>query len=73
MSEQKDGGPAFPGHSRTQNDIPAPTGMSLRDWFAGQALAGMCAANNPETSWNDDVNRAYALADAMLKARTNAH
>jgi hypothetical protein len=36
MTEVKDGGPAFPGA-----ELPAhpdhPTGMSLRDWFAGQA------------------------------------
>ena len=39
MSERDDGGPAFP--------IPADepgntyTGMSLRDYFAGQALCGL--------------------------------
>ena len=51
-----DGGPATLG-----------TGMSLRDWFAGQALAGMTL----EASQNvDDVAfRAYMIADAMLRAR----
>ena len=46
MSKRNDGGPAFPGGQfRTvqrvgeePRDIPAgPQGMSLRDWFAGQA------------------------------------
>ena len=43
-------------------------GMSLRDWFAGQALAGL-------TVGPDDIdekrcaNFAYRMADAMLKAR----
>ena len=32
----KDGGPAFP--------LYEEDGMSLRDWFAGQALAGILAA-----------------------------
>lgn len=51
-------------------------GMSLRDWFAGQALAGLCAnrgyinAVSWETAPNSIlVSRAYALADAMLAAR----
>lgn len=43
-------------------------GMSLRDWFAGQALAGMMADPNVGA----DVatgNTAYMMADAMLEAR----
>lgn len=47
-------------------------GMSLRDWFAGQALAGVCGANG--VGWLNDqvlgqlVADAYAIADAMLEA-----
>lgn len=57
------------------------TGMSMRDWFAGQALAGFIA----QTLWGDELairlNRhevsiahttasfSYALADAMLTER----
>jgi hypothetical protein len=38
MSKKKeDGGPAFP-HQPIGEEF---TGMTLRDWFAGQALAGM--------------------------------
>ncbi len=52
---------------------PHNKGMSLRDYFAGQALSGMMAASsklkmgdNPEDSiaWG-----CYFLADAMLEAR----
>lgn len=65
MSEKEDGGPA---------------GMSLRDWIAGQALAGISA--NPTTRKPDNpeadmmtieqafARAAYSLADAMLKERT---
>jgi len=43
-------------------------GMTLRDYFAGQALAGIMAATtvcDPEAV----ASRAYVVADAMLKER----
>ena len=76
----KDGGPAFPQsveswrNSGVHKDIPAvPSGMSLRDWFAGKALAGMLA-NRDTVAPNGDHRPvlamvAYEMADAMLKAR----
>ena len=43
-------------------------GMSLRDYFAGQALAGFAA--HDAVSWKESAaQQAYRLADAMLKAR----
>ena len=44
--------------------------VRLRDWFAGQALAGYCA--NPH-AWEEKDHRetaemAYKIADAMLVA-----
>lgn len=50
MSEQQnDGGPAFPQHGWTTNPevlkrMKNQGGMSLRDYFIGQALAGICAS-----------------------------
>lgn len=54
MAERTDGGAAFPGISGSQagvdsyntpyTRIEASDGMSLRDWFAGQALMGICAS-----------------------------
>lgn len=59
-----DGGPAFP-HSRLGSDCD---GMTLRDYFAAKALAGMLAAS--ENMSNNELARyAYDVADAMLKAR----
>jgi hypothetical protein len=59
-----DGGPAFP----FQDGYGRVSGMTLRDWFAGQALAGLTA--DPDMP---DAARcaalAYAYADAMLRAR----
>ena len=60
-----DGGPAFPVVTAT---IRHYNGMSLRDWFAGQALAGWLAG---ETTPDDHsaARYAYAVADAMIAAR----
>lgn len=59
MAETRDGGPAFPQHGTqpyrhdagcgdtyTVAGRAGAAGMSLRDWFAGQALAGLCAASS---------------------------
>ena len=47
------------------------TGMSLRDWFAGMALQGVAAIEDPSEIIKVDatVRRAYLYADAMLTAR----
>jgi len=73
MSDVNDGGPAFPFGQISEitgqpiNGYFAP-GMTLRDWFAGQALAGMLA--NPHTWTEEDLEgAAYRYADAMLRAR----
>ena len=54
----------------------AQPGMTLRDYFAGQALAGNLEQgieDNMHYSWWHDptkiAKRAYAIADAMMKAR----
>lgn len=49
-------------------------GMTLRDYFAGQAIAGICAADFPISDDQDEClsvasSLAYLIADAMLKAR----
>lgn len=46
-------------------------GMSLRDYFAGQALAGICGDGIPGShhSPKATAHDAYAYADAMLAAR----
>lgn len=63
MSTKKDGGPAFP-------VLGSPNGMSLRDWFAGQALAGKMSIDSIEFLSREDIaDRCYRQADAMLAAR----
>ncbi len=65
----RDGGPAFPRDAG--NNAGATHGMSLRDWFAGQVLAGMLAnSRSPQSGlWEAWALDAYELADAMLEAR----
>ncbi|NNH56885.1 hypothetical protein HLI01_08695 [Rhizobium laguerreae] len=46
-------------------------GMDLRDWFAGQALAGMLNSKAlAHLRHAEQAATAYQYADAMLAART---
>jgi len=68
-----DGGSAFPlCVPDYHGDRPhLQNGMSLRDWFAGQALAAMTAAPDYSKGPCDQsmAERAYVIADAMIAAR----
>ena len=47
-------------------------GMSLRDWFAGQAVSGALQGYDHDRhslTRQRIAENAYAIADAMLKAR----
>jgi len=44
------------------------SGMTLRDWFAGQALAGSDISHIDDST--AAARHAYALADAMLAERS---
>lgn len=64
MSASEAGGPVFP------NLPEQPHGMMLRDWFAGQVMAGMVVnAIYDDTLWIDMARAAYGAADVMLQAR----
>jgi hypothetical protein len=45
--------------------------IALRDWFAGQALAGILAHYGCDPK--DNAKAAYEQADAMLAAREASH
>lgn len=76
-NEQNDGGYAFPvaGYINEHgNEIPGEFGMTLRDWFAGQALASFTKVDTAYdyTTGHCDTalaRRAWAAADAMLAQR----
>ena len=53
--------------------VPAMKDMSLRDWFAGQALAGILAVDYKTEKGEYDLEYVaedcYLYADAMMKER----
>ena len=53
---------AFPNPHRTDE-----LGMTLRDWFAGLAMQALLGYE--ESTLQNDAEVAYAMADAMMKAR----
>lgn len=72
----EDGGPAFP-HMAADGHPDYRLGLTVRDWFAGQAIGAIirqCASDlqfrdGSETSEQYFARKAYEVADAMLAAR----
>jgi hypothetical protein len=71
MNNTNTGGPAFPRSESLRYSQHITGGMTLRDYFAAKALAGICANtdNRAYKSQADFAVVAYVLADAMLKER----
>lgn len=84
MSNQNNGGPAFPTVEQFNNNgsiaVYADSGMSIRDYFAAKAMAAIQAtpehvlesdgSDGPSPLTDADIARlAYQMADAMLKER----
>lgn len=74
MTKNDNGGPAFPQHMFTPYSggggvWTTKGGMTLRDWFAGQALAGLLAYGIGQSGPADVAWAAYQASDAMLEAR----
>lgn len=80
MTQRDNGGSAFPSTPLGDDGKPGGAhrfGMSLRDWFAGQALSSIPLRSWDYLSSGDDkvkawATLAYAVADAMLAARSPA-
>lgn len=74
---KNDGGPAFPlpfasdpdtKHWTDGSDAGVPTGLTIRDWFAGKAMQVLFTAN-PNGLYALHAKDAYKIADAMLAER----
>ena len=85
MDTTHDGGPAFPFYrpemraagGRVTRAHDEQDGMSLRDYFAAKSLQGICACSDDQVETDTDqvdfiAGRAYAYADAMLRARAQS-
>ena len=61
----------------TSGQTTMSDGMDLRDWFAGLAMeafmSGWIERNIYPPNDSDVAEHAYAMADAMLKAREVTH
>lgn len=73
----KDGGLAFGGTRfepnglgamRSHSEVVVYAGMSMRDWFAGQALGALATYEGQK--FEDLSSMAYRLADAMIAERS---
>ena len=82
MTKENNGGPALPFSMHPEHGFgPSAStcdGMSMRDWFAGQALAGLCASHAHTNSSGypnntDDIIQisidSYKIAEGMLAER----
>ena len=73
-TKQKDGGAAFP----NSHPLKLASGMTLRHWYAGMALQGMCSnlewvkevrrhvGNDSEEGHAINAKSARHIADAMI-------
>jgi len=67
-----DGGPAYPVRS---DQCPEFNGMTLRDYFAGQAIGEIIAFCTNDTRLENKsaqdafARKAYEIADSMIEAR----
>ena len=62
--------PRHPDHPMSTEYQRAEGGMTLRDWFAGQALAALL--NGQKWEAQKLANEAYRAADAMLAERSKS-
>lgn len=60
--------PAFP---QTIDTIMDKQGMTLRDYFAGQALVGLLAGRQPNNTYPAEhiAETSYGIADVMMTER----
>lgn len=72
--EFDDGGLAFPLQASEYGNHGSEPGMTLRDYFAAQAMIALHCSEERGGQWNEGssaicARNCYKLADAMLAAR----
>jgi hypothetical protein len=68
IEKKGDDGQAFPTEGGESSGCYAHPGMSLREYYAGQALIGTCLHSDAH-NWSPEgiAERAKRIADAMMK------
>lgn len=71
MTSKNTGGPAFASMAMGASAVHKQEGMSLRDYFAGQALAGISSDEGSiiHETHEEMATWCYKQADAMLAKR----
>ncbi len=71
MGLLKDGGWAFPRSAHPGVQDESNDGMTLRDWFAGQAMTQVMRqwVTSNDFCYDDIAKRTYEFADAMIAER----
>lgn len=73
-SAPDDGGQAFPHVKKPVapgvEEVITSGGMSLRDYFAAKAMQGEISSGDASHHVENIASRSYAIADAMLRARS---
>lgn len=76
MSKIDDGGQAFPSSHHPGHGYGAVAslveGLSIRDYFAGQALAGILAFPGRNVGNQTVCEQCYQVADCMIAERNKA-
>jgi hypothetical protein len=70
--KEKTGGHAFPTLFIEPEHGSGYAGMTLRDWFAGQALAGLIGKLGSDKEWHLVGDYCYHAADKLIAARNQA-
>ena len=65
MKKDKTGGAAFP----LESDYGSQRGMTLRDYFAGQAIVALAEHAGRVDMTHSHAEQAYRVADAMIAER----
>ena len=72
MNNEKTGGHAFHTLFIEPEHGSGYAGMTLRDWFAGQALVGLIGKLGSDKEWYSVGDYCYHAADRLIAARNQA-
>ena len=71
MSKKNNGGPAFPGPDQGETTVNIHEGMSLLDYYAGEAMKGFLSRGDSTSgiSFSALVINSWEVAEMMIEKR----